>query len=483
MKFKIKQKLNDEFTLAKCYVMALGKNRNLSYISKEAAADAEKTLYNIPVIGHIFKDADGKYHLGGHDMVIAYDEETKKPYFKSICLPYGVVPANSEITYEEVTEADGNKATYLVSDVILWTGRFPELYEIMYDNEIVCGESMEINVLEHQKLKEDRNYTEITKYSYSALCMLQKADDDSHVEPCFPESKIITEANFENLLDEFKNGLFSYYETLTKGGKSKMFTDEIRDKILTEFNLNLEDINFEITDKMTAEEFSEKIKEMTTFAGEKFAATYKEKAQAISDALDSERIYDENGNTIYYVNYWCIDFDDTYVYANKYTWNASGKDDTTLVRMNYSYNDADHTATVDKNTAEQMVMKMITLAEEKEIEQKRADYEALAAFKAECEKKEKEAEYDNVLNSKEFAAIANTPEFEELKSKAYSFESVDILKKECFSILGMVMAKNTPAAEPRKTFGVKAPIVHSTPDVGDNEYSEFFAKYKRKEVM
>ena len=58
-----------------------------------------------------------------------------------------------------------------------------------------------------------------------------------------------------------------------------------------------------------------------------------------------------------------------------------------------------------------------------------------------------------------------------------------ILKKECFSILGMVMAKNTPAAEQRKTFGVKAPIVHSTPDVGDNEYSEFFAKYKRKEVM
>ena len=39
LKFKAKvtpiEKINDEFTLCKCYVQGVGKNRNFSYMSKE----------------------------------------------------------------------------------------------------------------------------------------------------------------------------------------------------------------------------------------------------------------------------------------------------------------------------------------------------------------------------------------------------------------------------------------------------------------
>ena len=34
------QKINDQFTMCKCYVMALGKNRNFSHFTKEAVDSA-----------------------------------------------------------------------------------------------------------------------------------------------------------------------------------------------------------------------------------------------------------------------------------------------------------------------------------------------------------------------------------------------------------------------------------------------------------
>ena len=39
------QKINDQFTVCKCYVMALGKNRNLSHFTKESVDSALPTLF------------------------------------------------------------------------------------------------------------------------------------------------------------------------------------------------------------------------------------------------------------------------------------------------------------------------------------------------------------------------------------------------------------------------------------------------------
>ena len=66
--------LNEEFTLAQCRVMALGKNRNFSHFSKEAVDEALPTLANIPVIAHVFADDEGKLRIGGHDMEIVSED-------------------------------------------------------------------------------------------------------------------------------------------------------------------------------------------------------------------------------------------------------------------------------------------------------------------------------------------------------------------------------------------------------------------------
>ena len=205
--------LNDEFTLCKCYVMALNKNRNLSYIGKDAADAALPTLFNIPVIGHLYVDDNGKYHMGGHDMTVTKNSDGQFE-FKSLCVPYGVVPQQDNVHYEDIEEPNGDIHTYIVSDVILWTGRFPELHEAIYSDEVYFGQSMEINVNEYAPLEEDKNYTNILSYAYSALCLLGKSDNtDEHVEPCFPMASVepyefsLDDDKFSELMSQLKSEL------------------------------------------------------------------------------------------------------------------------------------------------------------------------------------------------------------------------------------------------------------------------------------
>ena len=62
LKFKAKikplEKINDEFTLCKCYVQGIGKNRNYSYMSKENIQRCLPTLSYAPVVGHLIDKLD-----------------------------------------------------------------------------------------------------------------------------------------------------------------------------------------------------------------------------------------------------------------------------------------------------------------------------------------------------------------------------------------------------------------------------------------
>ena len=229
LKFKAKvkpvEKINEEFTLCKCYVQGVGKNRNYSYMSKENIIKNSSTLHYAPVVGHLIQKEDGSLYMGGHDWVIDDDWN-----FKSICVPYGVVTMD-EFEFEEVDEY-GEKVEYMTANVVLWTGRYPELMEAIYSEDIWFNQSMEINVEQFRPYEEDSNYMELLDWTYSALCMLGKADNKNapeHTEPCFIESKIIpynfSKAEFAEAMSEMKHGLAFYFEK--KGVEEHM--DEIKD--------------------------------------------------------------------------------------------------------------------------------------------------------------------------------------------------------------------------------------------------------------
>ncbi len=260
LKFKAKvtpiEKINDEFTLCKCYVQGVGKNRNFSYMSKENIQRCLPTLSYAPVVGHLIDKLDedgnptGEKYMGGHDYYIDDDWN-----LKSACVPYGVVKADS-FDFETVKEYEDEIETeYLTADVVLWTGRYPELMEAIYSDDFYFNQSMEINVSEYRPYEEDSNYTELTDFTYSALCLLGKADDKTspeHTEPCFVESKVIPvqysleKEEFSKVMGELKNELAFYFNKDNTDGKEDEVVENEKEEVIE----TVEEVNEESTEEV-----------------------------------------------------------------------------------------------------------------------------------------------------------------------------------------------------------------------------------------
>ena len=468
--------LNDEFTLCKCYVMALDKNRNLSFIGKDAADAALPTLFNIPVIGHLYVDDEGKYHMGGHDMTIVQNSDGQYE-FKSICVPYGVVPQQDGIHYEDIQEPNGDTHTYLVADIILWTGRFPELHEAVYNEETYFGQSMEINVYNYAPLDEDKNYTNILEYTYSALCLLGKSDNpDFHTEPCFPMARVdaydfsIEDEKFVELMAQLKGELafcFGGGDTGKKGGESM----NENETVVIEQVKTTE--NFEET-AGTTKTVNENFEETHTDAVEQpltFSSTYKEKREAIDNALPHIHEADNDG-VVHDVYFWICDFDDTYVFVEKCEYKRESGYTEVKGRYAYTFNEADKTATISGDF-EEMFVKWLTKDELDQLEAQRAQYEELVAYKAARVQAEHEAEIDAAIS--EFSDLEGNEEFATVVANKYSYESVDALRDACYIVRGKF---SKPAPQRKSTGDVSVPVgTHIEPDV----YEGFFARYgKRK---
>lgn len=260
LKFKAKvtpiEKINDEFTLCKCYVQGVGKNRNFSYMSKENIQRCLPTLSYVPVVGHLIDKLDedgnptGEKYMGGHDYYIDDDWN-----LKSACVPYGVVKADS-FDFETVKEYEDEIETeYLTAEVVLWTGRYPELMEAIYSDDFYFNESMEISVSEYRPYEEDSNYTELTDFTYSALCLLGKADDKTspeHTEPCFVESKVIPvqysleKEEFSKVMGELKNELAFYFNKDNTDGKEDEVVENEKEEVIE----TVEEVNEESTEEV-----------------------------------------------------------------------------------------------------------------------------------------------------------------------------------------------------------------------------------------
>ena len=320
--------LNDEFTLAKCFVLATGTNRNGSFISEEAVNNALPTLYNTPVIAHLLVDEDGNYAVGGHDRVLEKNKDGGY-VFRSLCVPFGVVPERpDEISYEEVEEPDGRgKHTYLTAPVILWTGRFPELKEAFIKDDVYFGQSMEINVNEHAPYEEDKNYTNIIDFSFSALCLLGES-----VEPCFPNARVepyefSLDEKFSELMSQLKEELASCFDNAGKGGETM---NENNTVVVTEMTANEEVVEPQTVDCAVSTDIDAPATEPeTSFDGntvtevteqpeaQTFASTYRERCEAIHEALPVVDECDDQGRTIHFVRYYVCDFDDAFAYVER----------------------------------------------------------------------------------------------------------------------------------------------------------------------
>jgi hypothetical protein len=450
--------VNEEFTLCKCYVQGIGKNRNGSYMSKENVEKYSPTLNYCPVVGHIIEATDPgtketHRYMGGHDWTV--DENWE---IVDLTVPYGVV-VNDTFDYETVNEY-GVDVEYLTAHVILWTGRYPELKDAIYSDNFWFNQSMEISPKQYRQLEDDSNYVELLEWNYSALCLLGKADDKTspeHTEPCFISSSVIpiefSKAEFALEFKELKEKLSACfnYEGAEKGGNNLNKKEEI----MIKYGKTVSDLNFSYED-MTDEEFESKMFDLFGKTDEPilFSTTYRQKRDALSNALDSVIVKDLNGNVTEETYFYVEDFDDEYVYVERDHWTVNDYE-SKYGRFTYSFDDSNLTATIT-GEFEEMIKVWLTIEENQQVQEARNSYSKLEQefldYKKQYSvsneefdvlksyKESKEAEERKFAETGIFEKydkkIGTTKEFEELKKTSSNY-SIKDLEKECLCIVGL----------------------------------------------
>lgn len=208
-------RLNSEFSLCDVLVAYPGKNRNYTWIEKEAFEKAKFSLYGIPIVGEwLVKSEDQNVgEWGSHGGKITIDSEGIK--FEETTKPYGFVTQEAQENAEwvTITEKNGHEENeyLLLKKCILWTGRYPETETILEKN---YGQSMEIIVTDGE-YAEDGNYLKINEFLFSALCIL----GDDH-EPCFESASIGPhKADYSMFKNEFTQ-MFEKYEEFMSQSKT-----------------------------------------------------------------------------------------------------------------------------------------------------------------------------------------------------------------------------------------------------------------------
>lgn len=413
-KFEFQRPINKEFSLFKCSVAATGKNRNMSYISKERMDNALPTLSYAPVVGHLIKCEDGKYMLGSHD--VDFDSETWE--FVPLTTPVGVVMPDS-FGYETINEY-GKDVEYVTANVILWTGRYPELFDCKYSDEIFCAESMEIIVNQHRILEEDSNYIELLDFSFSALCLLGKSDDPKlNNEPCFINSKLtpinFSSNDFVTKFNELKEAVKECFDTEEEGEVNVAENITNQEEEIKNEEVNTEDVSVEATLEVTTNSAEETPNEIEKV----------DEPVVITDEVE-------------------VKVEETVDYESM-------------------YNDA----IVENETLKAQIAELTQ------------SVEALTPYKLAAEKAERE-KAENEVFSKFDSRIGFSTEYSELKSKANEY-SIEELERECLILVGQFAMKQTEKdnnedmTDSTITFALDNMSEQST-----NRYGEVYETYKTK---
>ena len=221
--------VNPSFDAGKLRVAYTGKNRNNTFISKEAFERAVPTMFNVPVVANYMREIN---EIGSHDGEWVKDEDGNVEYV-NVTQPVGVVPESAHWFWEEVSD-NGVMHQYFCTEVLLWKRQ--EAYQKIKDNGIT-KHSMEIEVTDGKMLDD---YYSIDQFNYTAFCLLGTA------EPCFESSALFTFSDEEQ--ENFKLQYTQMLRELKELGSCSKEEKEatLLNELLKKYSVTMEDIEFDV---------------------------------------------------------------------------------------------------------------------------------------------------------------------------------------------------------------------------------------------
>lgn len=270
-------------------------------------------------------------------------------------------------------------------------------------------------------------------------------------------------------------------------------------KLITKYGLTVEQLNFNI-EEITLEQLEEKLKEFTTAKPKvAFSATYRQKREALQNALDPKIEKDADGNVTYEEYLWVEDFDDSVVFVEKSIWTPDNYE-RKYGRFAYTFNEETLTATIT-GEFEEMVLVWLTIEENQKLQEERNAAENYEKLKGEFDtyKQNYSTPNDEVIRLQkfesdilaaerkeaeealfeEFKDLEGIQEYEEIKEKISEYE-LDAFEKECFAIRGKMNSKFSVKNFQKKQGKVKIEFSKKNEEkVG--EFDELFNKYLKKD--
>ena len=445
------EKYSETISKGRCRIFYKYGNRNGTYITDEFA---EKLLASVP-----YAPVKGIYD--------EYDEDyTDHGAKRSDGRIYGIVPAEPNVTWEDHEDDDGVVRTYACVDVLIYTGIYTEANEI-----IGKGQSMEIytpSIKGDWKIINGKKYFVFSEGVFLGLQALGES-----VEPCFEG------AAFFSLYEDLKKmvaQIEKYGLNLHNGGK-KMHNYKLSDNAKFNAIWSLLNVNFteaggwmveydicEIYDEYAVvKNYNEGIFERIYYTkddatdsvelGERTRCYFVDVTEAEKSALDA--LHNLNNNTYEKV-------DENYSNALAEIETKIGELNTAneaLIAKTEAFDSLTETYNTEKSENETKIEELnnsiATLTTERDdalnqlndaqvsVNSLTEEVASLNSFKAEVEKKEKEAivaKYEKLLDAETIAAYsAKLDEYSNIKDLDKD------LAYEAFTKNPSVFTVNTPA--------------------------------------
>lgn len=503
------------FLKVKIWLMHLNENFNGSFFEKSIVETALPTLANTPILIYIEKNSDGEKDASDHRSVLIKEDGQYK--IKYIGQAVGTIPESNNAQFEMRVCDDGIEREFVTVEGLMWT-KFDDPIDII-NRDKVKAESMEL----------DENYTgdfgddglfHFSNFKFYGACILGKS-----VFPAMQNASIEVDFSLENLhkeiqekmeqfkqfsMNQFSNVEIDNINSNNKEGGKNLVDEKL--ELLKKYNLTIEQLDFNL-EEIKIEELEEKLNEFSNTQNTKpeisFSATYRQKRDALSNALDPKIERDADDNIIYEEYMWVEDFDDQYVFVEKSIW-TDNNHDCKYGRFTYTFDEDSLIATIS-GEFEEMVLVWLTLDENQKLQDDRGSLETMSAefeilktktseFEATIETlnteistlKTSNEELSNYKNNNELEIHTNNinevfSDFEESLKENETYTTlkfavekdimnfnVDTLKKDLLAILGELnFSKTNKKAKPDK---VVAPVIN--PDNSEVKTSRY-GKYEQ----
>jgi len=250
--------INSSFDTGILRVCYTGKNRNGSFISKEALERGLKTIANCPIVCNYDRDED---EFGGHDMELVHESDGGLRLV-NLTQPIGVIPESAKQWFSNYTDENGVEHEYLYTEVLLWKRQ--EAYRKIKEDGIT-SESMEITVNAGKRV--DGIY-HIEDFEFTAFALIG-------VEPCYESSalEVFSMSDFKQQMSEMMRELketFTLVNTPSgddnthpknsmEGGETAL---DKKMELVAKYGIDVDALDFSIED-FTVEELIEKFEAIT----------------------------------------------------------------------------------------------------------------------------------------------------------------------------------------------------------------------------